>query len=513
VRAYLILTLAVLFSLPALHDAHAQGAKEAWPTLTDDKIVPPPERPGDPSEPIPERPPEIQPVGAKDVAGAPKADKASGVVVAKQTNGATALLIIPRVLLFLPRWAFEAAMLPVRGGLWAYERYQIGERTKNIFFNDDGTFGIFPVAFVETGFGLNAGLRLVDGSLFGGNEALALRVSYGGRFQQIYSASLDSGNRLGPVTLDASLSFAIAPRDQFFGIGNSDEIENYVPPANTLIDATTNDTAVYTRYREAGTRFLLGADVSLGGSFFARGSAGVLQREFDDIDEDDAEDLDESLPLQQVYDHSTLVGYDTDLFTGYAEFELRYDSRLNRSRYVSQAVPSEGWLFAGYTGYAQGLVDDDPTDYWRFGVDFQRNLNIYDFSRILILRLHGEAVVGDSDKIPFIDLARLGGRTLLRGFAIDRFRGKAAVVASAEYQWELSTHLSAFMFADTGRVSRRLSDMELAEFRLGFGGGLQLHSQKSFLARFDLSSSLDGGLFFNVSFDPVYDTRARMERD
>ncbi len=493
--------------------ASAAHAQDKWPDPGDKPIKPPNESPPDPSKPMIGVPPPLKVVSAEDVAKSPPPDAASGVVKQHKTSAENALPMPFRALLFIPRWAFELVMLPLRGGLWAYERFQIGERTKNIFFNDDGTFGVFPVFFIETGFGMNGGLRLVHGDLFGGGEDLVFRISYGGRFRQIYGGSINTGERFGPITFDLNASFAIQPRDQFFGIGNGDQIDDYDPSMNPLIDPTLSDTSVQTRYREVGSRFLFGGDLQLGGNFFAHVSAGVLLREFEDLDEDDERELEDSLPLQQVYDTSALVGYDKNLTTGYGELELRYDTRTNRSRYVSKAVPASGWLLAGYAGYAQGFGDDDPTDYWRFGVDVQRNINLYDFSRILILRLYGETVVADDGKIPFTDFSRLGGRTLLRGYAIDRFRDKTAALASAEYQWELTTNLSAFLFADAGRVWNKLADVELDSFRLGLGGGLQLHSAETFLARIDFASSIDGGFFVNLSLDPVYDTRARMERD
>ena len=84
-------------------------------------------------------------------------------------------------------------------------------------------------------------------------------------------------------------------------------------------------------------------------------------------------------------------------------------------------------------------------------------------------------------------------------------RRSRLVAKSAEYA-------AGFLFVDVGRVFSQPEDIEISDINLGFGGGVQLHSKKGFLGRFTVASSTDGGVFFSLSFDPVYDTKARVER-
>jgi outer membrane protein assembly factor BamA len=130
-----------------------------------------------------------------------------------------------------------------------------------------------------------------------------------------------------------------------------------------------------------------------------------------------------------------------------------------------------------------------------------------------VLRVLAEEVRGAEDEIPFVDLPRLGGPTLLRGYTRDRFRDRAMALGSAEYQFDLGPLLSGFLFVDGGRVFPTLADVTAEGIRVGYGGGLQMQTIKSFVGRFNVASSVDGGIFLNLSFDPVYDPHARVERD
>jgi hypothetical protein len=48
--------------------------------------------------------------------------------------------------------------------------------------------------------------------------------------------------------------------------------------------------------------------------------------------------------------------------------------------------------------------------------------------------------------------------------------------------------------------------------RVGYGLELQAHNRAHFWARGSISSSVDGGLFLNLSFEPVFDVDSRVEK-
>jgi hypothetical protein len=440
--------------------------------------------------------------GADEWDNAPKADQASGIE--KGVDRGAGWLWIPRVIFFVPRWAFFLAMQPLRLGAYLYERYQLTDRFQAMFFNDTGTIGMFPVALFETGFGLNFGLRFVHKDLFGRSEGLRLRASYGGRFRQIYTAKLTSGNRLGErVSLEVDGAYEIRPKDLFYGIGNGDAVD-----AGTItmpIDPLSDDTAVLTRFRQRVTSLVLTADLALGGPLRARLSGHLMYRSFGNA-EDSADPN-----ATDVFRQDSMVGFEEGLSNLYSELELRYDSRRRTSQYLTRALPATGWLMSGYVGHTTGF-DADPSDYVRVGLDLQRFINLYMGSRVLLLRFQVENLLGELKEIPFVDLPLLGGGNILRGHPFDRFRDRSRAVGTAEYRWDLGNRLAAFLFVDTGGVFRKLRDVDVDRLRVGYGGGLQSYTGSSFMARLHFASSIDGGFFFNLSFNPVTDPQQRAGR-
>ena len=82
--------------------------------------------------------------------------------------------------------------------------------------------------------------------------------------------------------------------------------------------------------------------------------------------------------------------------------------------------------------------------------------------------------------------------------------------------WDLSQWFSASVFTDVGRVypalSELASDRVLDHLRMGYGVSIEGHSVESFVVEGSLGSSIDGGLFLNLSFHPVYDIDQRVTR-
>lgn len=441
---------------------------------------------------------------ADAVRGAPTEDRIDGVRVAPPPPAAERARWVPRVILFVPRWTVWAIAQPFRGLAWVYERHQVRERLTRFFFNDTETLGIYPVALFETGFGLNIGGRVVVRDLFDAGEGLKLRASYGGRFTQLYSARLTTGERLGRVELTLEGEYDLRNQDRFFGIGNGDVVE---PGAvMTPIDPRADSTAIATRFRQRVGTLRLGTSTRVVGAVHIKVSTGLIGRSFEPT-----MDLDDDASLTDAYAADGLVGYGTGLSATYSELELSYDTRRPSRWYLSRAVASTGWRLGGYAGYTLGFGDDE-SGFVRYGADLQRYLDLYGGNRVLALRVFVEGVTAGRDEVPFVELPRLGGSVLLRGYDQDRFRDRVAGLATAEYQWELYDAMSAFGFVDVGRVWRSLGAATVDHARVGFGGGIELHSAASFQARLFLASSIDGGFFFNLGLDPVFDARSRLRK-
>jgi hypothetical protein len=475
------------------------------------------DRPVRPWELPPDRIPDIDPTTGKpkkgaepeltatSVASAPLPDQASGVSHGESRTTGEKLKFVPRALLFVPRLAVEVAGAPIRASIYAYDRFEVKARAKDIFWNDTGTVGLYPVFDLQTDYGLTAGARFIHRDLFGEMERLSMRASFGGIYNQQYTASVHSGDRFGPLRFEAKGEYEIDPRERFFGIGNGDQES----PAAEPIDPYADPTAIDTRFRQRVARGFGRARLRIVGPLSVRATSGALRKRFE---QSSPGDIPPGTDIADHYQVGELTAWEQGTSYTYNELELRYDSRRNGDEWEPVSVPSTGWLIAGFGGVARGFAGA-PTHYNLYGGDVQRFIRLGPNPRVLTLRLMAQEVRGDSDEIPFVDLPRLGGPTLLRGYDRDRFRDRAMALGSAEYLWDVGRMWDAFLFTDAGRVYPTLVDARLEEIRVGFGGGLQFHSETSFIARFNLASSIDGGIFFNFSLDPVYDPTARVERD
>ena len=450
-------------------------------------------------------PAEPAPHTSASVARAPLPQHAGGIARGEPRTLGEKLTFVPRALLFVPRLAVEVASAPVRGALYAYDRYQVSARARDIFWNDAGTVGLYPVFDIQTDYGVTAGARLIHRDLFGEREKLTMRASFGGIYNQQYTASIASGDRFGPLRLEGKGEYEIDPRERFFGIGNGDEVDSVPAP----VDPYSDPSAVDSRFRQRVARGFARARLRLIGPLSVRATSGVLDKRFERSSKGD---IPPGTDIAEHYQTDEIAAFTEGTSYTYNELELRYDSRRNSDEFEPESVPSTGWLIAGFGGVARELAGA-RAHYTLYGGDLQRYIRLGESPRVVVLRLMAQEVRGASDEIPFVDLPRLGGPTLLRGYQRDRFRDRALALGSAEYMFDLVPGFAAYLFTDAGRVYPSLADATLEEIRVGYGGGLQFHTRKSFIGRVNIASSIDGGIFFNLSLDPVYDPTARVERD
>jgi len=459
--------------------------------LADPSVV----EPAPAGEPAPTVPTETT---AADVANAPDPGDESGRTDDIPSDD-TAARQVGRGLLFFPKILTEVALAPLRGTIWAYDRYHLDERWYQLFFNDARTIGLYPTGSLESGFGINGltvGARFVDRDTFGGREHLALEAAVGVdyRFKQLYALNY----RTRHFEVDAG--YEVRPRDPFYGIGNGEMV---VTPA-AMINPLTTDTAVQTRYGQHRARGRITGELRLVSDLYLRPAAEILDRSFGDP-------ASGSTPTTDVYAMNGLVGWEQGVTAGYGEIELRWDSRRAVSLY-ERGHYSAGTLAGLFGGYETPVSSGAGSPFFRYGGDIQHFVRIGMGPRVLMARLHGEAITGSIDEVPFTELPALGGPMYLRGFDVDRFRDRIAAFGTVQYAWDLATMLTATAFVDVGRVWRDYSSLTVQDLRTGFGGSLVLDSDGSFVSELSLASSLDGGLFVSLSFNPVYDIDERVRR-
>lgn len=492
----------VAAGLLAIAPAAAADPEPALPTR-DTGVVEP--RPDEPPPQAPVQTPVLTPMPgrdltAADVAADPQPGSESGRLDPPDDDSTWRQ--IARGALYVPRLVVDAVLFPFRGALWMNEHYRVLDWYDRIFYNDARTIGLVPTAAIDTTLGVTIGARFVDLDLFGEREPLALQVTFGSWYRQIYSVSLGSGRRLGErFSLGLDAAYERRPHDAFYGIGNGDLRHDVRVPPAPVIDPLVSSTAIETFYRQSRARATLLTDLLAWRQLHVRIAGAVSAVDFGHSDQ--------GTPITAVYEPRGLVGLD-GFQEGYGELELRWDSRRNATAWEPVSVHSAGTLASVFAGRTHRF--DGGPGYSRYGVDFVQFVRIAEGPRLLIVQCHGEGVTGGLDQVPFTELPALGGPVYLRGYALDQFRDRIAAFVSLAYEWDLSQWFSGRLFTDLGRVYRSLDDLSLRQLRVGYGLAVEAHSVDSFVLEASIASSIDGGVFLNLSFNPVYDIQERVRR-
>ena len=79
-----------------------------------------------------------------------------------------------------------------------------------------------------------------------------------------------------------------------------------------------------------------------------------------------------------------------------------------------------------------------------------------------------------SGKVPFREMAMLGGGKIMRGFYFGRFRDRQLVALQSEYRHQLFNRLGLVAFASAGKVGHQGTDLGLTQVKCAAGAGLRL---------------------------------------
>src|SRR5690348_7934022 len=77
---------------------------------------------------------------AAEVADAPVPGEESGRID-DGDGGDSAARLVARGVLFIPRFAFEVGLAPIRGGVWLNAEYRVYDRVHAVFFDATNTYG------------------------------------------------------------------------------------------------------------------------------------------------------------------------------------------------------------------------------------------------------------------------------------------------------------------------------------------------------------------------------------
>jgi hypothetical protein len=406
-----------------------------------------------------------------------RADQAHGYRVAPEEDRDPGRMLL-RGLLFIPRAFTTIVFAPIRGLLWFVEEYEIPEFLVDVFYNDERTFGVFPAVFVESGFGVGAGARMVVRDVLAEDTRLKLSAGYGGRFRQFYRGELSTGELITDwFELGLEGGYQERPKDYHFGIG---------------ADAGDDEIRIHRRRAQgiAFARFLPAEYLRI------TASGMYAQWNIESSPEDPNADLSIFRPQYDL---------------AYEEIFVELDTRRPAHHMIPDSTPSHGFYLGASGGYTQ-ILTAPASQFWRWSADGQVLLDLYHGNRTLMLRTYLEGVSGRLDEVPLVELPSLGGPHLLRGYERDRFRDRALTMVSAEYRFPIAAHASGYIFVDGGRVFRTLEEFSFDDWRLGFGGGFDLFSKSEQLLRLQAAGSKDGDFLMSVVLGADFDHEPRSER-
>jgi len=159
--------------------------------------------------------------------------------------------------------------------------------------------------------------------------------------------------------------------------------------------------------------------------------------------------------------------------------------------------PTRGWYAnAHYRQHFTGL--GSTFGYGEQLLDVRKYFAL-DAKNLLAVQGNGQFTQGG---VPFHDLPRLGGNSIMRGYTLGRFRDRQLWSAQAEYRRNLGRFLVAAAFLSAGGVAPKIKDFSFATTRYSGGAGLRIliNRQMNLYTRVDFAVTSDRttGFYFRI---------------
>jgi hypothetical protein len=375
--------------------------------------------------------------------------------------------------LLLPRTILDVLYVTTGAAAGLIEDEQVVPRLKDTFFTEDHQVGLFPTAFVETGFAPNVGARMIAKI---DNFASTIRAGYGGPDTNIIESRLRLTTvRLTPVVFGLEGLYDRRTDLGYQGVGpqpGTDERNSF--------RATTGLRSGL--YREVRRRVIASVGFRAMNDIEVLFSSSYKRRDVDDAPGAGV------AGLSQVFEPSTVPGAQTYTRSTYSEAAVRVDTR------VSRGAPATGAMVESYAGLYKGVGDTDG-DAMGAGARWAAFIPVYRVTNVISPRIAIDGILPLGDKpLTFNDYVMPGD---YRGF--DARRDCVVMVASLDYRWTLMQFIAARMFGDAANVAPDLQSLGIDNLKLAWGFGFDLHTSTTELARIAASFSDGGGrLFFSL---------------
>ena len=327
---------------------------------------------------------------------------------------------------------------------------------------------------LTTGSGFAYGVGFRDRDLF--SQTGALEVWTAASLKKYWAAQAQltfpsvAGNRLYFSTWASRRDY---PQENFFGLGP---------------DSNRDDRSTYAiRTNHFGGR----AGVRPADHFLVGGGLEFLQPRVGHGRNDSYPDISETFAPSEA------PGLDTraDFLRSEAFVEVDYREPRNARQ--------GGWYRFAFWHY-----DDRTTGqltFNRFDADVRQFFGFLAGRRVIATRLFtSTSETDDGREMPFYLMPTLGGNDTLRGFREYRFRGPHAILAQAEYRWEIWSGLDGALFYDAGKVADRRSDLNFKDLESDYGFGFRFNTDNGVVFRVDAAFGSRDGKHLYLLFGGVF---------
>ncbi|HEU4690041.1 MAG TPA: hypothetical protein VFS23_16840 [Vicinamibacterales bacterium] len=151
----------------------------------------------------------------------------------------------------------------------------------------------------------------------------------------------------------------------------------------------------------------------------------------------------------------------------------------------------------GWYRFDWSHFDDRTTNQFtfnRFDADVRQFFGFLAGRRVLATRLFVSTSDTSAPQVmPFFLMPTLGGNDTLRGFREYRFRGPHAILAQAEYRWEIWSGFDGAIFYDAGKVADHRSDLNFKDLESDYGIGFRFNTNNGVIFRVDTAFGSNDG--------------------
>ncbi len=390
-------------------------------------------------------------------------------------------------------WAAQTLVLPVRGVAYLQGRWKVFTRIRDVFQNDAGTLGVYPLGAYSTAFGATLGARAYYKDFGGHAERITVSAARGGAVVKALEATVELPRVLGTRWYVASgVRWEENINQYFAGIGNG------TTTMGTELDA--RDAQVASRF--AQERFLAaartGVNLDRPGRRLRAGTTAI----FNDRTFGPAPGSLES--TNTIYDTSTVPGFDT----GFRIVETTLDVDLDTRDTLGPT--SAGGVARAFVGGASVLGRD--IRYAHYGIELAYFFTPFWKDRVFVGRVVHEGAREIDGDLPFTELPRLGGARRLRGYPGDRFRDRLATIGTLEYHYPIHANFTGHLFGEVGKVAQTYDELVttgLADWHLAYGGGLIVHTTTKVKIRMDLAFGEGLQVYFTTDILDAFRDRER----